>query len=320
MKKSRILYLAKYLLEESDEKNPVTINDIVENLNKQGIKVGRRTVPDDIKELLEIGMDIVVVKSTQNKYFVGTRDFELPEIKLLIDAVCSSQLITPKKSAILVDKIKRYLSKFQCEEFANDILIEDFIKPTNEKIYISIDKIQSAIYDRNQIEFRYFDYLPNKEKVLKNNGEKYIISPYGLSWVEDKYYLIGYSEKREKVVTFRVDRIADLKATSQDVKTEPEGFNVLKYRKTMFEMFDGNKAVVKLKCKNYLMKVIIDKFGEDVYTEIIDKEHFVAVADINISNMFYGWVVQFAGDIQIVSPDDIIAGYKELIKKSMQKR
>ena len=205
--KSRILYVLRFLQEKSDEKHPVSTKQILDYLETQGFNTHRRTVYGDIKLLTDFGVDIVPVKSTQNLYFIGDRHFEMPELKLLIDAVLSSKVITPKKSGVLVNKLRGLMSEHQMTEFSEEFHIADRIKPKNESIYRTTDTIQNAINEKKQIRFKYFEYLADKSKVLKHNGYEYSLSPYDFVWNEDKYYVFGFSPKHGKVVKFRVDRM-----------------------------------------------------------------------------------------------------------------
>ena len=207
--KPRILYLQKILLERTDEENPLSTTQLINILNDEyGISAHRTTVTKDIAALQEFGMDIVTIHSTQSKYFVASRKFELPELKLLIDAVESSKFITKKKSETLIEKIHTMTSPGQVAKLKRNNYVVNRIKPDNEQIYYIIDAINDAINAGKQISFQYYDYTGLKKKVLKNKGEVYKFSPYKLLWCGDYYYVLGYSEKKSKVINFRVDRIA----------------------------------------------------------------------------------------------------------------
>ena len=207
--KPRILYLLRILEQYTDEEHPLTTKQLIEMLNeKYGISTYRTTIAKDVAALQEFGVDIVVVHSTQCKYFIGSRQFELPELKLLIDAVESSKFITSKKSDVLIKKIHMLTSNGQVKKLKRNNYVSGRIKPNNEQIYYIVDTINDAINEGKQISFQYYEYTGLKEKVLKNKGEVYTVSPYHLVWNDDYYYVVGYSEKREKIVTFRVDRIA----------------------------------------------------------------------------------------------------------------
>ena len=244
---------------------------------------------------------------------MGERHFELPEIKLLIDAVLSSKLITPKKSDILIKKLFKLISRHQQKTFEKSVCTRNRIKPHNENIYVIIDKIQAAINKKAQITFKYFEYLPDKSKELKHGGLTYHFSPYDFHWNGDKYYAIGFSKKHDKITTFRVDRMCNVRSYSKEAVPCPPDFNAADFSNRIFEMYDGEKQTVELKCKNELMKVLIDKFGLDIRTEIIDDEWFKAVIEVGISPMFYGWLFQFTGRMILTAPACSVKEYREML-------
>ena len=311
---SRILYILKLLEEYTDEQHPMSITDIVEYLDKQEIKAHRRTIITDIESLKEFGIDIITIKSTQNKYFIGNRNFELPEVKLLIDAVESSKLITQKKSSELIRKLTALASRNQANELNRHIYVDDRVKPENEEVYYTVDSIHNAINNNKQIEFKYYQYTGRKEKIYKNDGYVYNLSPYALIWSEDHYYVIGFSRKHNKISKFRVDRMAQTKITAMDSMSRPESFDVAEYAKSVFEMFDGETRTVELKCTNDLMDVIVDRFGESVNTTELGSNCFKAIVDISISPTFYGWVFGFGNKMSILAPIDVKNEYMAMAR------
>lgn len=209
--KPRILYLLKILQERTDEEHPLSTNQIIEILDKEyGISTYRTTISKDVTALQDFGIDVIVNRSSQLQYFIGNRDFETAELKILIDAVESSKLITSKKTEELIGKIHSLTNKEQVYKLKRNNYFNERIKPSNEQIYYIVDFINEAINNCKQISFQYFDYVGLKKKVLKNKGEVYTLSPYSLIWNGDYYYVVGYSNKRDKIVTFRVDRIASV--------------------------------------------------------------------------------------------------------------
>ena len=303
--KSRILYILKILYEYTDEENTLSITEIIEMLEKQGIVAHRRTIMTDIESIEESGVDVITIKSTQNRYFIGNRHFELAEVKLLIDAVESSKLITQKKSTELIRKLTTLVSKHQASELDEHVYVDQRIKPENEEIYYTVDAIHSAINSSKQIEFKYYQYTGRKEKIFKNNGFVYSLSPYALIWSEDHYYAIGYCDKHGKISKFRVDRMANTIITENEILHKPVGFNIAEYAKSVFEMFDGETKTVELKCTNDLMDVIVDRFGENVKTHELGSNCFKAIVDISISPTFYGWVFGFGNNMSILAPIDV---------------
>lgn len=313
--KPRILYLYKILLERTDEEHPLTTAQIMKILNDEyGINAHRTTIPKDIAALQEFGVDIVVVHSTQSKFFVSSRKFELPELKLMIDAVESSRFITSKKSEALIEKIHTLTSQGQLGKLKRNNYVVDRVKPDNEQIYYIVDAINDAINEGKQISFQYYDYSGLKKKVLKNKGEVYKLSPYKFLWSGDYYYVIGYSEKKGKVINFRVDRIATIPTVlAKDVIPMPEDFNIENFTKEVFFMFSGQKVEVDLRCDNSLMKTMIDQFGEDVTTLAYDMTSFRLLTEVTASPIFFGWVFGFAGKVQILGPENVKEQYKQMI-------
>ena len=313
--KPRILYLLRILEQYTDEEHPLTTKQLIEMLNeKYGISTYRTTIAKDVAALQEFGVDIVVIHSTQCKYFIGNRQFELPELKLLIDAVESSKFITSKKSDALIKKIHMLTSNGQVKKLKRNNYVSGRIKPNNEQIYYIVDTINDAINERKQISFSYYEYTGLKEKVLRNNGEIYTISPYHLVWNDDYYYVVGYSEKREKIVTFRVDRIASQPdILSADAVPVPEDFDIAEFTKQVFYMYDGEEVLVDLRCDNGLMKTMVDRFGEDITTISYDATSFRLTVEVSISPTFFGWVFGFCGKVQILAPKSAKKQYRQMI-------
>jgi predicted DNA-binding transcriptional regulator YafY len=310
--KSRILYLLKLLNEYTDEHNPLSTVEIINCLKSFGISAHRKTVASDIALLEEFGIDVITIKSTQNKYYIGNRDFELPEIKLLVDEVESSKFITSKKSEVLVSKLALFVRQGQANELKRHIYIDKRIKPEYEEIYYTVDCIHAAINTGKQVEFKYIEYNQDKERIYKNNGYTYKLSPYALAWSEDHYYVIGYIKKHGKISKFRVDRMAKVNISENNSIPVPEGFSAAQYAKNIFEMYDGEMKTVELKCTNDLMKVIIDRFGENVNSISLDSVCFKAIVEVSISPTFYGWVFGFAGKMTILSPEEVKNEYIEM--------
>ena len=253
--KSKILYLYKLLDETTDEKNPISTTEIIDKLGELGISVTRKTVASDIALLVEFGVDVISVRSSQNLYYIGSRDFELAEIKLLVDAIESSKLVTTKKSKQLVAKLSKMVSFQQSKELDRQIFIDKRVKPKNENIYYIIDTLHTAISDGKQTTFKYIDYNGDKEKVFKHDGMLYDVSPYALVWNDDHYYLIGYCSNHKRISKFRVDRLSKLKISEASCLPAPEGFSAAEYVKNVFSMYDGDDVTVELKCANDLSLV-----------------------------------------------------------------
>lgn len=307
----RILLLLKFLLEQTDEKHHVSGADILRLWEKHGIHANRKNVYGDIQLLTDLGMDIICTKSTQNRYFVGSRLLELPELKLLVDAVESSHLITEKKSAALIEKLGHLTSRHNAALLNRPVYMDGTAKPDNEAVYYAIDAIQTAIHEQRAISFQYFEYTPKKEKVLKHKGYRYGFSPYALIWNRDFYYAVGWSEKHRKLAQFRVDRMTAIQESDAPYIADPS-FDPASYIREAFGMYHDAPKRVTLLCENRTMRSVIDHFGEDVATEVVDAKHFRASVDVAPTPPFFSWVFTFGGAIRIESPADVLARIKDM--------
>lgn len=284
----RVVEMLRYLFQHTDENHTATVTDITAYLKERGIQAVRQTVYADLNALITAGFDIVIVKSTQNQYFIGSRLFEYPELKMLADAVASSKIISAKKSEALVQKLGCLTSIHQAEQLKRLASLSSRVKPGNEKVYYIIDSIHSAILEHRQIEFQYYEYTQTKEKILKHDGYRYLLDPYALEWKNDHYYLIGYSHKHNRVAHFRVDRLAGVEVLTTEF-AQLENFDVAAYTNTMIDMFASEGTLdVELLCDNELMRVIIDHYGENVPVRTYDKDRFIATIKVNPSGTFYG--------------------------------
>lgn len=306
-----LLLLRQYLHQHTDEQHPVSVTDILAFWQQHGIQAGRKSVYTDIELLQNVGMDIVCVKSSQNKYFVGQRLFELPELKLLVDAVESSRFITEKKSTALIKKLGHLTSTAQAEQLNRRIYMGGTPKPENESIYYNVDTIHNAVQKKQQITFQYFEYTPKKEKILKHDGYKYRFSPYAMIWNRDCYYAVGWSEKHGKIAQFRVDRMTAVEPLEQTAVQTPD-FDPAEYVRKVFGMYPDNLCTVELLCDNEIMRSVIDRFGENVQTETVDEQHFRATVEVAPSPPFFSWVFTFSGKIRIVSPAAVLEEMRDM--------
>lgn len=307
----RILLLLKFLYENTDADTHLSVSDILEFWKANGIQSGRKSVYNDISVLTEMGIDIICVKSTQNRYSIGSRLFELPELKLLVDAVESSHLITAKKSETLIAKIGKLTSVAQANQLNRHIYMAGTAKANNETIYYTIDAIQTAIQDKHPISFQYYEYTSGKEKILKHGGFRYVFSPYALIWNRDNYYVVGWSEKHGKQAQFRVDRITAIKHLATEYIENAE-FDPAKYVKEVFGMYNDTVCRITMLCHNNTMRNVIDHFGENVATVPVDSEHFQATVNVAPSPPFFAWIFTFGGDIQIEKPVSVLEQMRKM--------
>jgi predicted DNA-binding transcriptional regulator YafY len=317
-KKGRLLALQQYLYHYTDENHPVSTQALIEAMEEMGYSANRKTIKDDIVTLTKFNNDVITNVSRRNSFFMGSRHFEIPELKLLVDAVSSSRFISAGKSENLIEKLTSLASVYQKEQITPRLFTADRIKTDNPQLYYVVDKLIEAVLSGKKVRFQYQEYDAEKQKVLRNNGEIYINSPYGCLWNDDNYYLIGYSDKWQKVVTFRIDRIIDLELLNEAAVSEPEGFSIADYVKLTIEMYDGEEQEVELVCENELMKQVIDKFGSGIKTERISKTQFKAKVNVAVSNTFYAWAFHFAGQMRITDPECVKQEYIEMARKVLE--
>lgn len=313
MTKRRLLLILQLLYKKSDEDHPISSVEIVDYLGAEGITIDRKTLASDIKLLSDMDYDVVTIKSSPNKYFWGSREFEIPELKMLIDAVSSSRFITKKKSEELIAKIAALAGDSQYDQMKRHIVATGRAKSDNKKIYYIVDTITDAINQKKKIQFKYTEYNGDKEKVFRHDGEVYTLSPYVLYWNEDYYYVVGYYDKREIIAAFRVDRLHDPKVIDEKAVTKPKDFNVDDYASKIFKMYDGEEVMVELECENSLMKYIIDHYGLDVETWRNTEDTFIAKVPATLSPTFYSWVFQFAGEMKILGPGTAVDEFQNMI-------
>ncbi len=317
--KKRLMLMKEVLEKYSDEDHLISTVQIMEILEKEyGMKVHRTTVARDVADLADMGVDVQGQRSTQNRYFVGSRYFELAELKLLIDAVASSKFISENKSYNLLSKLSNFASVYQQESVKRNIRIESRIKPDNERSLYIVDSINEAINRGKKIKFKYYDYDINKQKQLRNDGKPYVLSPYTLVWNGDYYYVVGYSDKHQDIGSFRVDRIESTPEILFDMAVPmPADFNISEYIRKVFQMYDAKRETVQLKCTEDMMKVIIDRFDDDVQTKVVDENHFIATVEVALSPNFYGWLFGFEDKIRLIGPEYVAEEYKALLKKEL---
>ncbi len=316
--KLRPFYVAKMLNERTDEEHYLTIAQIMDILEKEyGISTSRGTVGDDIKALQEFGMEIEVEPSTQNRYYLIGRKFDLPELKLLIDATESARFITKEKSDMLVKKLASLSSSNNASALTRNIDVENRIKAENEKIYYIIDALNEAISRKKKVSFQYFTYNVKKQKKLKYDGFTYVFSPYKLIWNGDYYYVVGYSEKHKGIGSFRLDRMArQPNVLDEDAANPPKGFNLNTYLNSMFRMYNGQRKEIELICDNDVMDAIIDKFGKDVKVLANDMKSFRVIVNTAVGSVFYSWVFGFGGKVRIKAPESVKDEYAVMVKSA----
>ena len=310
---TRLLLILKCLLEQTDESHTLTIAEINDCLAEHELFGDRKTIRECIGELQAVGYDIRCIRKTQNHYYINQRDFSLAEVKLLVDAVQSSRFIPQDKSHELVEKLAGLVGEHKGEILKRQLYIGSRTKADNDDISEMVEQIHQAITDEKKIAFQYFEYNPKKEKVLRHGGEIYMFSPYVLIWNNDQYYVVGYSDKRQTITKFRVDRMTSLEILNDGNISKPDDFDVSSYFEKEFSMLHGESSEVELLCENQLMGSIVDKFGTKVRTEVVDQEHFKAIVNVELSGTFYGWVFASMGAMKILSPQEALDAFEKAL-------
>lgn len=304
--KLKLLYIQKLFYEKTDEKNTVTVNDIIAYLNTVGISAERKSIYDDIEALQSFGLDIVKRKTKTHDYYLASRDFEISEIKTLIDSVQSSKFITQKKSLELIKKLQTLASNSQAKELDRQVFVFDIVKSINESILYSVDRIHNAILQSKKISFKYWDWTVSKERVYKKNGNLIIVNPIALTIDNDKYYLICYKAKYQNFNHYRVDKMENVEILDADSEKPKESFNPAVYIRSIFSMFGGDVIDVKVRFNNSVAGAVIDRFSKDVFMRKDGDNHFIANLKVSISPTFLMWILGFEDSAKILSPEWVI--------------
>lgn len=308
----KILYLYNILLEKTDENHYITMSEIISQLELCGISAARKAIYDDLDALKAYGLDIVQLKGNKSGYYVASREFELPELKLLADAVSSSRFLTKKKSDELLSKIEKLSSVYEAKQMKRQVFIANRVKSMNERIYLNVDVINRAVEEGKKISFRYFDFDISKEKKYRD-GER-VCSPFTLAWNDEQYYLIAHYEKRNAITNFRVDRMEDVTVLEEDAVKMPDDFSIAEYMNSSFSMFSGESQEVKLRFHTKLVNSVLDRFGKEVTMYQDGEDHFTVRVKVKPEPPFFGWLFQFGTNAEIIEPVEQKIKYKEQLE------
>ena len=309
------------MLERTDEEHYISMPEIMAALSEYDVTADRKSIYNDLRDLSVFGIEVEGEPiGNRYHYHVTNRSFELPELKLLVDAIQSSKFITEKKSYALIKKLETLASKYDAQKLQRQVYVSGRIKTMNESIYYTVDAIHNAISENKKIKFQYFQWNAKKEMELRHNGAWYHISPWGLSWDDENYYLVGYDTDAGMIKHYRVDKMLHIKISdeSREGKEHFKKLDMADYAKKSFGMFGGKEQTVKLSVHNKLAGVIIDRFGKDVMMIPADEEHFNVNVDVRVSRQFLGWVFSLGSDIQIVGPDDVVEQMRKEIARSVE--
>ena len=320
--KFKFTYLMKIMLETTDDEHSITMPRILEELEKYGVSAERKSIYTDFSDMSDkFGIEIIKEQiGRETFYHVGTRDFELAEVKLLIDAIQSAKFITSGMSKDLIAKVKKFVSKHQAGQLDRQIFINDRVKTMNESVYYNVDEIHNAINQNKKIRFKYYKWDINKKLVSRHNGFEFVVSPWSLLWDDENYYMIAFDDWDKKIKHYRVDKMKKLSIDEEERagKEEFKNFDMAKYSKATFGMYHGEKTKVGIRFKNRMCGVFIDRFGNDVTFIKIDDEHSEFYVDINVSPQFFGWIFSLGNDVKIISPDEVVEAMKDYALKFLE--
>ena len=301
--KLKLLYLKDYLLKYSDENHPVSVQDMIAHLQSHGISAERKSIYADIDALQEYGLDIQMVKSKSTGYFVADRDFQLPEVRLLVDAVQSSKFITRSKTLALIGKIENLASVHEGKTLHRQVVVQNRVKSMNESVYYNVDLISEAINKGVKLRFKYFDYDRTKEKKYRYNGRIYSVSPEFLVWDDENYYLVACPDDTGDTRHYRVDKMSHIGVTEHKA-AKPRNKSD-EYTNTLFGMFHGERRSVRLRFRNELANVVIARFGKEVILAPDGEDHFTVNVEVSVSPQFMAWVFGLGSGVEILWPADV---------------
>ena len=312
--KLKITYLMKIFSEKTDNEHGITMPEIINALDGYGIHAERKGVYSDIDYLNEYGFEIEARKVGRGtEYHLVSRTFQLPELKLLVDSVQSAKFITERKSRELIKKLETLCSEHDALQLNRQVYVQGRVKTMNEGILYNVDTIHSAINNNNKITFQYWNWNVDKKMELRKDGALYKVSPWGLSWDDENYYLVAFDDSEKKIKHYRVDKMLHISELDEkrEGRTSYRDIDMADYSRKTFGMFGGEVRTVTIECENSFAGVMIDRFGKDIFILKTDKSHFSFNVQVAISGQFLGWIIGLGDKVKITSPDDVIAMMRE---------
>lgn len=320
--KLKLLYLVKILTEQSDEEHCLSAQALIDALAAYDIKAERKSIYDDIAQLIDFGYDIILVKAkTGGGYYLAGREFELAELKLLVETVQASRFLTVKKSRELIAKIEKLASRSEAGQLQRQVYVANRIKTANESIYYIVDDIHRALQNNEQISFQYLEWNLEKQLVPRKDGKIYRVSPWALTCKDENYYLIAHDGESDSIKHFRVDKMGHIQVLTGVAREGAalfERFDIAAYANKTFGMFGGREEVVTLAFENRFIGVVMDRFGKDAPIRKRDDEHFSVRIQVALSGQFYGWLTGLGLGAEIIAPADVVTEYSEYLDRVAQ--
>ncbi len=313
--KQKLFRILEILMRYTDEDHGLTINEIISRLEEWGIKAERKSLYSDFATLEELGFSVVRLYGNPPAYTLAERIFELPELKLLVDAIQSSKFITAEKSFEMIEKLKIFAGS-RSSELARQVFVKDRVKTENSASIYTIDRIHTAIKEKLCITFAYFSYNSDKKKYLRHGEKKYKVSPKALIWSNDNYYLVGFDEDAGYIKNFRVDKMYKTQILPEETSITSDLYrlNPADYSKKSFGMYGGEEILVTMEAREHLAGAVIDRFGKTP-TFIKTDFGFKFSVRVIVSPKFYAWVMGFGSDMRILSPESVVTGMIDMLEK-----
>ncbi|MBE6969409.1 MAG: WYL domain-containing protein [Ruminococcaceae bacterium] len=313
--KLKLLRLMEILLSQTDENHPMSVAEMITRLEKYNIRAERKSIYDDLEALRLFGLDVVISRGRGCGYYIGSRDFELPELKLLVDSVQSSKFITQKKTESLIGKIEKLASVYDAELLHRQVYVRNRVKSMNESVYYNVDSISAAIGNNKRIHFRYYEYTIEKERKFRHDGAVYEISPFALIWDDENYYMLGWDAAAARMKHFRVDKMEGIVEgeAGREGKSVFEQMDVSAYSQKVFGMFTGEEVSVNLRFHRHLAGAVMDRFGKEVMLVPDGDEHFTVSVPVVLSPKFYAWVFSFGTEAEILAPERVRTAMVEML-------
>ena len=315
--KFKLYYLSRIMLEKTDDDHMIDMSEIKTALEAYGVTADRKSLYDDLEALRVLGVDVIGEKIGRNYYYhVGGKQFEIAELKLLVDAIQSSKFITEKKSKELIKKLTDMASHYEATQLKRQVVVQGRVKTMNESIYYFVDDVHRAIAENKKIRFEYMKWNEQKKMVRRKDGS-YIVSPWALTWDDENYYLIAFDEEAGCIKHFRVDKLKSIEVLDElrEGKEEFKAFNLAKYAKMSFGMFGGKSTRVKIAFDNEMAGVFIDRFGRDISIYPADKKGWSEITvDVAMSDQFLGWIFALGPKVKILGPTEVVKKFKDELK------
>lgn len=318
--KAKLICVLKILQEFTDEEHPISTKEIIQRLTAYDIVAERKSIYDDIATLVSLGYDVVSVPSRLGGgYFLAGRDFEIAEVKFLVDAVAASRFISTKKSRELIQKLEATNSHNLAGKMNRQVVVAGRAKTENERIYYSIDAIHKAIQEDQQISFIYLDWTLQKELAPREEAPRRI-SPWALIFKEENYYLLGYDDISGMMKHYRVDKMSHVISVAEKRLGRElfEEIDLAKYADQTFGMFGGEEQALTIRFPKRYIGVVMDRFGKNTTIVPEEGDYFRLHEKIVVSSQFYGWLCGLGPEVKIISPETAAVSYRNWLLKILE--